>query len=389
MNKFFKKISRYGENPIAAEIAAKLHIREDDSRVKIIKDILKQSGNNKAIAINAIMPDTFDDTSINYNDAEIDDAILLREQRNKLLRSSSFNSSMLNQESEFGEGIYTNELDKAQHFIKDVGLIEQMEFVKRKYDENIGYRNAILHYITTDFSNINDILNGQYFENENGKLQHRRTNLVIKPDNKAKSLRKDIYYLKKLFYQIPSIKKDIVVYRCFPYGLLNYNPRVELYSYNQFLSTSVSKNFSGTWCLSRISSAENPSGQGYFMRITIPAGSRVIPLLDYSKFSGSIPGDGGSTEFELLLNNYGSLKEDIAIGTTNIMLNGNQPISIHHFTYIPPPSHFLVQKNVENEEDAQTYNLLVGGRKKSISKKSKKSNKKNRKSKKKSKKYIY
>ena len=157
----FKKISRFGENPIAADIAAKLHIKENDPRVKLINEILKQSGNNKAIAINAIMPDTFDDTSINYTDAQIDDAILLREQRNKVVKSSSFKTRTANLVGEYGADIFTSEVDKAQHYIHESGLIKQMEFVKRKFNEE-GYNLAIDSYINNDYSDINDMLNGQF-----------------------------------------------------------------------------------------------------------------------------------------------------------------------------------------------------------------------------------
>lgn len=380
---FFKKISRFGENPIAADIAAKLHIKENDPRVNLINDILKQSGNNKAIAINAIMPDTFDDTSINYTDAQIDDAILLREQRNKVVKNSSFKTRTANLVSEYGANVFTSEVDKAQHYIHESGLIKQMEFVKRKFNEE-GYNLAIDSYINNDYSDINDMLNGQ-FRYVNGNMKHVRTNAVL-GEVRFKFLKKTIYYLKKLFYEIPPITNDVIVYRCWPYGLINYVDG-QPYFYNQFLSTSLFKDFSKKWC------QDADPLRGYFMRITIPAGSRVIPIIDYKNFSPHSPIE---TEYELLLNNFGSLINEGNV-TYERTTTGAQ-MSLRHFRYIPPTEAFLDEKNDENIADAAMYDLLNGGRKskkskrKSIRKgirKGKKVSRKNRKGKKKSKKYIY
>ena len=125
------------------------------------------------------------------------------------------------------------------------------------------------------------------------------------------------------------------------------------------------------------------------MRITIPAGSRVIPIIDYKNFSPHSPIE---TEYEILLNNFGSLINEGNV-TYERTKTGTQ-MSLHHFRYIPPTEMVLDEKNDENIDDAAMYDLLNGGRK---SKKSKrKTNKKtirkkikSRKGKKKSKRRIY
>ena len=324
-------------------LAAKLNISEDKIKKGELKKALKDNNGNEAAAINVLFPRTFKlPLKPTYTEAEIDDAILNRQVKDQTLRrNKSFKTSILDIESTYGP-IFTGEIDKIKHYLAEQDLIPQMEFIYKKFDEP-KFKKAIKAYMGTDFNDMNDLLNGKISnisllpEIEEYCCTFSKPGIKI-PIERIVHLKKLILSLKKLLRDIKPITHDLIVYRCWKYGLPNYieepSNSSKPYEYKQFLSTAMFKDFSLKWC-----NGGNPAIRK-FMRITIPAGSRVLPLIDYDKFVS----DGFSpdtTEYEILISDHGKLinekkitDETITVRTNNVDIEVTMPT--HHFRYDPP-----------------------------------------------------
>ena len=361
----------FGEDKEVMDIAGKLNVTQDKNKLYLISRVLDDT-NNKLEAINALLPGTFSDTSKIYSDQEINDAILQQQIKNKeRLKKNipSFKTSLLNTQKQFGVNVFKGDVDSAEHYIKDIGLVTQMDFVKEK-DKLADYSATIEGYMLDDYNDINDLLNGRIknISQIPGVEEYCcRYDKYIIDNDRIKEMKKSIYYIKSLFRDIPPIKNEIVVYRCWKYGMPGYIEG-QPYMYNMFLSTSMNKDYSKEWCIEGGVRIEG----SVFARIRLPVGTRVLPLIDYKNLAHS---DNFDTEYELLLNNYGSLIPDT---------KATDKISLHNFIYVPPTEEFLQERYKIDKLDAEKEGIaIIGGKKK---KKSKKSKKKSKKSKKKSKK---
>ena len=208
----------------------------------------------------------------------------------------------------------------------------------------------------TDYNDINSVLNGTLIKSID--------------NNRVNQLKNYVVTIKELFRDIEPIKNEIVVYRCWKDGMLNYVEGTE-YIYNAFLSTSMYSKFSKDWC---IMADRKPYPNGVLARITLPAGSRVLPLLDYQKLANPM---GGETEYELLLDNYGSLIE-----TGNTVFGDRELL---HFIYNPPTKEFLQNRYEIDKKEAEAFIQTVDGKKKktNVSIRSRIKSRKSRKSRKK------
>jgi hypothetical protein len=342
-------------NPIVKDISERLNIVGDTNKIDIIIKVLIDTHNNKLAAINAILPGTFSDTSKILSDQEIDDAILQQQIKNKeRLKKNipSFKTNLINTQKQFGLNVFKGAVDSAEHYIKDIGLVPQMDFVKEK-DKLEDYETIIEGYMLDDYSDINDLLNGRIKNKSDipGVEEYccRYGESTIIDIDIIKKMKRSIYYIKSLFRDVPPIENEIVVYRCWQHGMPEY-VEGQPYIYNMFLSTSMNKDYSEEWCMYN---GERIEGS-FLARITLPAGSRVLPLIDYKKLAHS---DLFDTEFELLLNNYGSLIPDAKAGPVGT--------GIHHFTYVPPTEEFLQERYRIDRQDAQEAGIVVfGGKKK-------------------------
>ena len=350
---------------LVLHIATKLHVVNDEDKKQIIRDTLTKNSNNILAAINALLPGTFTDTSKDYSDYEIDKAIVNKEVENKLLLQKympPFHKRTSNMENIYGPNIYTGKIHRILHYALEIGLLKQIEFVKDKstYKETDkdGYvetHNPIAGYIAEDFNIINEFLKGtikkkKFKENKEYYCCQYKTEKFFPPIF-INRLIKNTYYIKSLFRDIPPITHDILVYRCWVNGIPDYVEGIP-YNYKIFLSTSLFKDFSKDWCIK----ANNPNT--IIMRIRVPAGSRVLPLLEYMKIATGMNDPNEFTEYEILLNNYGSLIRD------DIVQIGDEP-DIQNFLYVPPSDEIL--KNQYELDEAQiAQDLSVnGGRRKS------------------------
>jgi len=288
----------FGEDKEVMDIAGKLNVTHDKNKIYLIQQALLKT-NNKLEAINAILPGTFSDTFKNLSDQQIDDAILQQQIKNKERLKKyipSFKTNLLKTQKQFGEDVFKSKLDSAEHYIKDIGLVPQMDFVKEK-DKLEEYETIIEGYLKDDYSDINDLLNGQIKNKSDipGVEEYccRYNDPTIIDIGIIKKMKRSTYYIKSLFRDVPPIKNEIVVYRCWHYGMPGY-VEGQPYIYNMFLSTSMNKDFSEEWCMYN---GERIEGS-VFARITLPAGTRVLPLIDYKNLANS---DMVDTEFELLL----------------------------------------------------------------------------------------
>ena len=187
-----------------------------------------------------------------------------------------------------------------------------------------------------NYNEVNDLLNGRIQRN----LLTTEFERIIPPPAQVihpaqiRIAEETISDLQALFRIVPPLQKELIVYRCWGYGITDNGYRKkQAWNYNQFLSTSFFKDFSVKWCRTKATHA--PSilfPKAYIMRITIPEGSRILPLIDYKKF---IEASNIDTEYEILISNYGQLIKTPNTHVTFETIDG-ATIPIHHFTYIPP-----------------------------------------------------
>lgn len=305
------------ENQLVFYIATKLHVIYDEDKKNIIRDTLRETFNNKLEAINALLPGTFTDTSKDYSDKEIDEAIVNKEEENKLKLQKHmppFHNYTNKLVTTYGPKVFTGNIDRILHYALEIGLLKQIEFVKAystyKETDKDGYvetHNPISGYMSEDYNIINEFLKGtirkkKFTENKEYYCCQYKTDKFFHPKF-INRLIKNTYYIKSLFRDILPITNDILVYRCWVNGIPDYVEGIP-YNYKIFLSTSLFKVFSEDWCIK----ANNPNS--IFMRIRVPAGSRVLPLIEYMKISTGRNDPNQFTEYEILLNNYGSLIRD-------------------------------------------------------------------------------
>ena len=329
------------DNALVTDLAKKLNItgkhKEDKDNRELIKQALVISGNNKAVAINAILPGTFTDTARPYDDDEIDEHILNKNaQIKKLKQGASMKSYLKSMETEFGPDVFRNHVDKGMHYSQTQEIIPQIEFVLRE-QKTQKYKDAFFNYMGNNYNEVNDLLNGRIQRN----LLTTEFERIIPPPAQVihpaqiRIAEETIADLQALFRIVPPLQKELIVYRCWGYGITENGYREgPAWNYNQFLSTSFFKDFSVKWCRTK-ATTHAPSilfPKAYIMRITIPEGSRILPLIDYKKF---IEASNIDTEYEILISNYGQLIKTPNTHVTFETIDG-ATIPIHHFTYIPP-----------------------------------------------------
>ena len=256
--------------------------------------------------------------------------------------------------------VLPNKVKEVEYYALQNNLEPQMQFLKERI-KDIDYKTAISEYLGNGYDTMNNLLNGKIREIGG---QYQRDDGILYDAEDIKRYKKLLHYLKKLFQEVPRTTNEIISYRCWRHGLKNY-VNGQPYNYNQFLSTSLFKDFSGEWC-------RRGSANKIVMRISIPPGTALLPLIDYKMF---LPQGHFDTEYELLLSNYGQLMSNNEI----LPPERDIPVSIYSWQYLPPTEDFLLLKKEEDDTEYARITELEGGKKRRKIKKTTRKRKSSRK----------
>jgi len=219
-----------------------------------------------------------------------------------LERAKSFDTSVDNtihwEQSpyHFADYIINTELQEQWLFLKDLTdkhyhhMINQSDDTKRNFNPDIV---SLLEYINLTYDMIN-------------RATSNRLTVPL-----TQEIFNNIMELDRLYDLVPKTRKEFIVYRCYAGSQLPPYERDENNNLliKSFLSTSVSKNFILTTSFCR--------GAAKMIAIKVLPGSNVLPIVDHyalQKYQQKILSDVDGprpqliTEYEIMLDQYGSLK---------------------------------------------------------------------------------
>lgn len=163
----------------------------------------------------------------------------------KLKQGASMKSYLKSMETEFGPRVFRNDVDKGMHYSQTQEIIPQIDFVLRE-QKTQKYKDAFFNYMGNNYNEVNDLLNGRIQRN----LLTTEFERIIPPPAQVihpaqiRIAEETIADLQALFRIVPPLQKELIVYRCWGYGITENGYREgQAWNYNQFLSTSFLKIF--------------------------------------------------------------------------------------------------------------------------------------------------
>jgi hypothetical protein len=238
-------------------------------------------------------------TYIRYDYSDVRNVI---EHRRQLQRFTIGNKAIVENDKRTGERIFRSSTlaQYADTYCREVqNLDEQLDFINRLWNSSPGTQNYRLRETLRRYvSNSTQIQTAA----QNPRLLNQSD---VRPGNQTDQ---DVINLQEIFRLIPATSRSFVVYRVFPTpppGTFLPEDSHDWRNNTRFMSTSLSKSFASGYVVD-YNPADPITERSHLIKIIIPAGNKIIPILNYTKWSYDSEGihasdTNTSSEFEILL----------------------------------------------------------------------------------------